>query len=113
LFTNQGLTKIKTRAMRSGVWFRLLSRADRAVLDLTIRCVYRVRSRVLARTISEIIRRVLRTLEANFLEKAEKVGRSIADRLSKIAVKWGNKNAYMWTDNRGFIQFLGVNTLNT
>jgi hypothetical protein len=105
--------KIRTRAMRSGVWFRLLSRTDRAVLDLTIRCVERVRSRVLAKTISEIIRRVLKTLEANFLEKAEKIGRSIAEGLSQIGEKWGNKNARAWRYDRSFVKFLGVNALNT
>lgn len=113
MLTSQGLSRIRTRAIRSGVWFRLLSRADRAILDLTIRCVERVRSRVLVKTISEIIGRVIKTLEDNFTKKAEKIGRSIADGLSRIAESWGNKNARIWKYDRGFIEFLGVNALNT
>lgn len=105
--------RIKTRAMRSGVWFRLLSRTDRAVLDLTIRCVERVRSRVLTRTISEIVSKVLKALGDNFVEKAEKFGYVIAGRVSKVAEKWGNKSACWWIYDRSFIRFLGVNALNT
>lgn len=105
--------RIKTRAMRSGVWFRLLSRADRAVLDLTMKCVERIRSRVLARAISQIISRVLKTLDDSFMQKADKIGRVVAERLSQAAEKWGNKDAQMWKYSRNFVQFLGVNALNT
>lgn len=113
LLTKQGLMRIKTKAMRSGVWFRLLSRADRAILNLTIRCVEKVRSRVLAKSISEIISRVLKTLEDSFMNKAQKFGREIVVRVSGTAQMWGNKNARTWKHDRSFIEFLGVNALNT
>jgi hypothetical protein len=105
--------RIKTRAMRSGVWFRLLSGADRAILDLTIRYVERVQSLVLTRTISKIISKVLKALGDSFVEKAEKFGYVIAGRVSKIAEKWGNKSACWWIYDRSFVRFLGVNALNT
>jgi hypothetical protein len=113
LLTNQGLVRIKAKAVRRGVWFRLLSRADRAVLDLTIRCVERVRSPVLAKTISKIISKVLKALEANLMMKAEKFGRVIAGELAMVAERWGNKKASWWIYDKSFLRFLGVNALNT
>lgn len=111
--TNRGLMRIKTKAMRSGVWFKLLSRADRAILDLTIRCVETIRSRVLAKSISEIISRVLKTLEDSFMDKAQKFGREIAVKVSGIAQTWGSRSARTWNHDKNFIEFLGVSALNT
>lgn len=113
MLTSQGLMRIKTRALRSKVWFRLLSRTERAILDLTIKCVDRVRSSVLAKAISEIISRLVRTLRENFMERAEKFGRMMAEGLSKVAQKWGNKNARAWKHERSYVIFLGVNAANT
>jgi hypothetical protein len=47
------------------------------------------------------------------MQKADKIGRVVAERLSQAAEKWGNKDAQMWKYSRNFVQFLGVNALNT
>lgn len=109
----KGLMKIKARALRHRVWFKVLSRAERAIIDLTIKCVERVRSRILTRVISKIIDKLLKTLKNGFLETADKVGREIAEGLCGTAWRWGNRTALGWKHDRGFIRFLGVNAVNT
>ena len=113
VLTRQGLMKIKSRAVRSGIWFKVLSRVERAIVDLTVKCVEQIRSRVLAQTISSIISKLLKTLEDEFLTKAERIGCKIVERLSTIAEEWGNKTCSVWKYDRNFIKFLGVNALNT
>jgi hypothetical protein len=51
-------------------------------------------------------------LEKLFLSEAEKIGRQLAQNLSIIAQKWGNKTASNWKQDRNFIIYLGVNSLN-
>lgn len=111
--TRKGLMKIKARALRHRVWFKTLSRAERAIIDLTIKCVERVRSHILTRVISKIIDKILKTLKNGFLETADKVGREVAEGLCRIAGRWGNRTASGWKHDRGFIRFLGVNAVNT
>jgi len=105
--------KIKARALRRGVWFRALSRVERCIVDLTIRCVERVRSLVLARTILNIINKILKTLESGFLEKVNKVGSAIAEKVCRIALGWGNRNTSRWKHDSFFIMFLGINAVNS
>ena len=111
--TIKGLMKIKTRALRHRVWFKTLSRAERAIIDLTIKCVERIRSRILTRVISKIFDKILKTLKNSFLETADKVGRETVERLCRIAGEWGNRTASNWKHDLSFIRFLGVNTTNT
>jgi len=105
--------KVKTRAMRQRVWFKTLSRVERAIIDLTIKCVEKVRSKILSRIVSKIVSRILEFLEESFLTRAERVGRKIAERLCVICEKWENKVYSTWKCDDGFIKFLGVNALNS
>jgi hypothetical protein len=41
------LAKLKAIAVRRGLWFKVLSAAERAIVDLTLKVVKRVRSSVL------------------------------------------------------------------
>ena len=111
--TRKGLMKIKARAFRRRVWFKALSRAERAIIDLTIKCVERVQSRILTRVISKIVDKILKTLKNRFLETADKVGRETVERLCRIAGRWGNRTASGWNHDFVFIRFLGVNAVNT
>jgi len=111
--TIKGLMKIKARALRHKIWFKTLSRAERAIIDLTVKCVERIRSRILTRVISKILDKILKTLKNSFLETADKVGRETVERLCRIAGRWGNRTASGWKHNRDFIRFLGVNAVNT
>jgi len=113
LTTKQDLAKIKTRALRTRIWFKALSKVERAIIDLTIKCTEKIRSNVLMATISKIIGKILQSLEDSFMVRAEKIGQEIAEALSAIAERWGNKTCSTWKYNIGFARHLGVNALNT
>jgi len=112
LTTRQDLLEIKTKALRTKVWFRALSKVERAIIDLTIRCVEKIRSNVLAGTVAKIINKILQSLEQDFMTRAERVGREIAERLCRLGERWGNEACTNWKCDRCFIKFLGVNALN-
>lgn len=50
VFDTRDLSRLKMRAMRSGVWFRALERIDRVLLHLTLRVCDAVRGRALAKS---------------------------------------------------------------
>jgi len=95
------------------MWFRALDRVERAIIDLTIKCVEKVRSSVLAGTISAIVGKILQCLEEGFMIRAERVGHEIVDRLCALGERWGNQACVAWKCEKCFIRFLGVNALNT
>ena len=104
--------KARTRAVRQRIWFKALSKVERGIVDLTIRCIERVRSRILNRMISDIVAKILKNLKPSFLETATKVGREIAHEICEIALNWGNLSASSWRHDSDFIQFLGVTAVN-
>jgi len=112
LLTRQGLMRIKTRALRQRIWFKVTSGLERGIVDLSIRCVERIRSPVLAGILSEIIRKALGTLENGFVKRAEKVGAEIANKVCGFALAWGNRAASSWKHDPSFVRFLGVNAVN-
>jgi uncharacterized membrane-anchored protein YjiN (DUF445 family) len=112
LLTISNLRKIKTNALRRRVWFKALSKVERAVFDLTVKCVEQIRSTKLERALWDIACKIFEAMEKTFLKTAEKTGRQIAQKLSKIAQKWGNQTAPDWERDKQFIIYLGVNTLN-
>ena len=111
--TKQDLLKIRSRALRTRVWFRTLSKVERAIVDLTIRCIEKIRSNVLARTISTIVTKLLESLGEDFMKIAERIGCKIAERLCALGERWGNKAYSTWKYDKCFLKFLGVNMLNT
>jgi len=105
--------KIRTRALRKGAWFKALSRIERSIVDLTIRCVERVHSKVLIKTVVAILDKLLETLEENYLKRVESLGREIAEKICEIAMLWGNPYACTWKDDSSFVKFLGMNAANS
>jgi len=103
--------KIKSKALRTRVWFRVLSKVERAIIDLTIKCVEKIRSPTLESALSGIVCKILWTLENRFLVKVELVGRQLAENLSDVAQRWGNKNSH-WKHDQNFITYLGVCCIN-
>jgi hypothetical protein len=111
--TRNDLVKIKTRALRSHLWFKTLSKIERSIIDLTIRCVTTIRSQTLQNALVNIACKITRALDDRFLPRAEKIGRKLAESLSNIGQKWGNKTASNWKTDRNFSRCLGVNHLNS
>lgn len=107
------LTKIRAKAIRRGIWFKVLSRAERAYMWLAVRVVKRVRSPLLAEVLTSILTKLLSAMESRVVRAIRGFGHPLAKKLSRIAQKWGNKAAVQWADDRGFIQYLTVTHINT
>jgi len=110
--TQFGLFNLRLRALRRGVWFKVLSKVERGLIDLVLRTVRRVRSSVLARSLIIVVKKLLSTMESKITRQTRTIGFSLAQRLSQIAQNWGNKSASDWALDLGFARFLAVNHMN-
>lgn len=111
--TRSELAKLRVRALRRGIWFRVLSRVERGLMDLAIKVVERVRSLVLARSLIGVVEKLVGSMESEVARLMKTVGRSLAGKLSEIARNWGNSSARLWANNLGFIQYLAVMQMNS
>jgi hypothetical protein len=107
------LVKIKAKALRRGVWFRVLTRAERAQIELTMKIVKKIRSFILAKVVTCIVKKLLDAMESKVAQLMREVGQALAQKLSRTAQKWGNKTAPYWETDSSFIQYLTVTHLNT
>jgi len=98
--------------MRLGIWFRVLSRAERALIDLTLRIVKRVRSFVLAKALASAVKKLLDAMESRVVSLMWTVGTDLAKKVSGLAVRWGNCEALKWAKDPVFIQYLTITEMN-
>jgi hypothetical protein len=112
LLTREGLEGLRRRALRSKAWFRL-ERVERAVVELTIKVVDRVKNATLARIIFGIADKLRQWMKPSLKEVALSIGRPLAEKAARIAEAWGNHEAKEWLRDLGFILYLGVSWLNT
>jgi hypothetical protein len=107
------LVMMRVKALRSGVWFKVLSGVERSMVNLAIRVVERVvKSSLLARSMVGIIDKLKQATENRFLRMVGKVGVPLARKLGGIAQVWGNKSASQWTEDPGFIRYLTIMWMN-
>ncbi len=106
------LARIRAMAIRRGNWYRTLSKTERALLDLTIRVVSKIRSFVLSRILASIIEKLQIRTECNIAVLFHKVGQPLAEKISRIAHKWGNTSADNWSADSNFAQFLAIMHIN-
>lgn len=104
----KNLANIKKFALRRRVWFRSLSRIERGILDLTIKYVDNIKSTELAKVLTAIVNKLQTAMKSHLDQLVGTVGRAIAIKISEIATKWGNKNAYLWAKDPGFAKFLVI-----
>lgn len=103
------LTKIKLKALRSGVWFKL-DRVSRGIVDLSIRCVKGfVRSLRLKEVLSTIVDKILSLLPES---RIWILGLDLAVKNVKSALEWGYYDALSWLKSEAYIKLLGLNRLN-
>lgn len=106
------LLKLKTKAMRAGVWFKALPRIDRVLIDLTIKVTESIRSPHLARCILAITGKLENLLENKLSRAIREIGLPIAHKLSQFAQKWGNKTAKNWANDKNFACYWAAMKLN-
>lgn len=98
--------------MRRGVWFRVLNRGERGIIDLTIDCVERIRSLKLARIVVMIVNKLMDAVKGKLWRLMAEVGRPLAQKLSRIVRSWGNKSAVRWAWDLSFVRYLTVTYMN-
>ncbi len=113
LFRKQDLIALRVRARRRRVWFRVLNRMERGLIDSVIKVVDRVRSTLLAKVLTSIVEKLADALESNVSRMIREVGRPLARKISLIAQSWGNKSAEEWVSDKEFIRYLAVTAMNT
>lgn len=107
------LMKIRRKALRRRAWYKILNRAEQAILSLTIRCVGRIRSPKLAEIVTAIATKLKDAMTSQVEKLKKTVGRSLAQNLAKIVLAWGNSSAKRWVKDQGFIQYLAIMHINT
>ena len=111
--TKSEIVKVRVKAIRRGIWFHVLTKAERAYIGLIIEVVDRVRSHFLAAVLTTIIEKLSNALQSRVVLNVIKIGYCLAQKLSRIAQNWGNASASQWVKNRGFVQYLAVSYINT
>ena len=106
------LVNLKTKAMRSGVWFKVLQRIDRALFDLTIRVVGIIRSAKLAKSILMLTGKLENAMKGSFSIRLSEIGLPLAQKISSTAQKIGNISASTWAFDSSFAVFLAVMDIN-
>ncbi len=106
------LASLRRNALRRRVWFHVLSKVERSVVNLTVRYVDQIRSLKLSLAIGRVVCKLLEAFKGRFLKRVERVGSDIAEKISKIAISWCYVEASSWKHDLSFIRFLGVDAIN-
>jgi hypothetical protein len=105
------LIKIKHKALRLKIWYRL-NNIERTIIDLTIKCVYKIKSIKLKNIILKILNKIKEIFENKFLNKIYENGLKEVVNIVKIAYSWGNKESLEWIKDKSFIFYLGIEKMN-
>ena len=111
IITRGVLLSVKRKALRAGVYFRAISRLERALLECAIRVVKIVWSDTLAKLLMRIILKLLQAAGQIPLALAEYMGAKMARQTAKIAQKWGYKEAKSWEYDINFMRYQALNYL--
>jgi hypothetical protein len=107
-----GIVRMKAKALRRGVWYKVLTRMERMCIDLMLRVVERVRSWRLKKLLASVVEKLEYAMESPVKRLMREVGNNIAIGLSQIAQQWGNKSAWRWVEDASFVQYLAVTYMN-
>jgi hypothetical protein len=102
------LAEAKRTAFGRRVWFRALTRIERGIVDLTLRYVDDIKSTKLAKVLTAIIEKLQQATESVAERLVRTVGFPLAQKISSIAVSWGNLSAAKWAGDSGFAGYLAV-----
>ena len=108
-----GLALLKRRALRKGVWFRVLSPIERSIYDLTMRAVRTIKSGKLLKAIKVIMDKLREALESPVSILSRTVGRQLAIKIACVAYSWGHSEARGWASDEHFARYLAIYYMNT
>jgi hypothetical protein len=105
--TRRVLVDLKTRSLRRRVWYRVLDRIERGLVDLTIRWVDKIRNRTMTSVLLRILGKLAQAMQQG-MARVLILGRELALRASSLAVEWGYRDAYAWRLDKSFWRGLGT-----
>jgi hypothetical protein len=106
------LSKLRTKALRNGIWFASLSHEDRVLASLINKNIKIVKNATLATVIARIMGKLFFALKnSSFLSRIEMLGRPVAQAYSKKAYSMGNLDALKWSDDANYVRYLGMMAL--
>jgi hypothetical protein len=103
------LAEAKKIALRKRVWYKLLNRVERGIIDLTVKYVNTIKSRKLAIVVTAIISKLQSATENTLDRLVRTIGLPLTRKISNIAINWGNRLASKWADDCSFAKFLVLN----
>ena len=106
------MLRLRSKAMRAGVWFRALPRIDRVLVDLTLKVAGDIRSPILVQSLLSIAKKLDKFLESKIVRHVREIGFLLANKLSTHAQEWGNQSAVDWATDPSFARYLAVINLN-
>ena len=107
------LNETKKHALRRGLWFQALNRIERGIIDLTVKYVDNIKSAKLAKVLTAILVKLQTTTESMIDRLVRTIGLSLTQKISNIAISWGNHLATSWANDFAFARFLVVNFTKT
>ena len=103
------LSLLRTKALRTGVWFASLSHEDRVLASLINRHIKIVKNTTLAVVIARIMGKLFYAMKhTSFLSKISGIGRPIAQMYSEKAYSMGNMDALKWANDPNYVRYLGL-----
>jgi hypothetical protein len=100
------LNETKKNALRCGIWFKVLNRVERGIIDITVKYVDNIKNAKLAKVLTAIIEKLTQAMESIADRLVRTVGVPLARRVSQIAVGWGYSSASVWAEDHGFAKYL-------
>lgn len=106
MFTSTFLTSFKRRALRRGVWFRVLDGLERGILSLAASVVDKVESSILGVELMKILGKLRDAMSSGFSRLMRENGYARARKIAFQAVSWGFDAAREWADDLGFVRYV-------
>jgi hypothetical protein len=110
--TRSDLISLRSRALRRGVWFRVLGKVERSLVDLAIRIVHQVRNPMLYKALVSIVNKLEDSFDDRVSRAIRTIGFPSAQRLSLLAQQWGNKSARNWMFDLSYARFIAIMHVN-
>jgi hypothetical protein len=107
------LIEVKKAALRRHVWFRLLDRIERGIVDLTVRYIDNIRSQRLAKIVTAIVEKLQSATETTLDRLVRTIGLPLAQKISDLAIRLGNTSAALWVEDLTFAKYLAMSSHRT
>jgi hypothetical protein len=106
------LTTLRTKAIRSGIWFASLTYEDRVLASMISRHIKIVRNAMLATVIARIMSKLFHALrDCPYTMRIEALGRPLAKIYSELAFSLGNVDAKKWAEDNNYARYLGMSEM--